>query len=95
MSPRALPASPGQPDPDRRRLAPRSTPSSTRPRGATTEHVDTVERYGIVRQREDKNAALLPHRVDREWVLLHRPKTQYGGARGEILRVAIFGSSVS
>jgi predicted GH43/DUF377 family glycosyl hydrolase len=52
---------------------------------ATTKHFDTVERYGIVRQPEDKNAALLPHRVDGRWVLLHRPKTQYGGARGEIL----------
>jgi predicted GH43/DUF377 family glycosyl hydrolase len=51
---------------------------------ATTEHFDTVERYGIVRQPEDKNAALLPNRIDGRWVLLHRPKTQYGGARGEI-----------
>ena len=52
---------------------------------ATTEHFRTVERVGIVRQPEDKNAALLPHRVNGRWVLLHRPKTQYGGARGEIL----------
>jgi len=52
---------------------------------ATTEQFDTVERYGIVRQAEDKNAALLPHRIDGRWVLLHRPQTQYGGARGEIL----------
>ena len=52
---------------------------------ATTEHFDTVERYGIIRQPEDKNAALLAHRVAGRWVLLHRPKTQYGGARGEIL----------
>jgi len=52
---------------------------------ATTEHFHTVERVGIVRQPEDKNAALLPHRVGGRWVLLHRPKTQYGGARGEIL----------
>lgn len=52
---------------------------------ATTEHFDTVERYGIVRQAEDKNAALLPVRVGGRWILLHRPKTEYGGARGEIL----------
>ena len=52
---------------------------------ATTEHFRAVERVGIVRQPEDKNAALLPHRVNGRWVLLHRPKTQYGGARGEIL----------
>jgi predicted GH43/DUF377 family glycosyl hydrolase len=52
---------------------------------ATTEHFHTVERVGIIRQPEDKNAALLPHRVNGRWALLHRPKTQYGGARGEIL----------
>jgi len=52
---------------------------------ATTEDFHTVERVGIIRQPEDKNAALLPHRIDGRWVLLHRPKTQYGGARGEIL----------
>ena len=52
---------------------------------ATTEDFKTVERYGIVRQPEDKNAALLPHRIDGRWALLHRPKTEYGGSRGEIL----------
>ena len=52
---------------------------------ATTEDFRTVERYGIVRQPEDKNAALLPYRIDGRWVLLHRPKTEFGGARGEIL----------
>ncbi len=52
---------------------------------ATTEDFRSVERYGIVKHPEDKNAALLPHRVDGRWVLLHRPKTQFGGAHGEIL----------
>jgi len=52
---------------------------------ATTEDFTSLERYGIVRQPEDKNAALLPHRIDRRWVLLHRPKTQFGGGHGEIL----------
>ncbi len=52
---------------------------------ATTEDFITVERYGIVRQPEDKNGALLPHRIDGKWILFHRPKTEYGGARGEIL----------
>ena len=51
---------------------------------ATTEDFKTVERHGMVRRPEDKNAALLPHRIDGRWVLLHRPKTEYGGARGEI-----------
>jgi predicted GH43/DUF377 family glycosyl hydrolase len=52
---------------------------------ATTEDFTSVERYGIVRHAEDKNAALLPHRIDGRWVLLHRPQTQFGGAHGEIL----------
>ena len=45
----------------------------------------TIERYGIVRHPEDKNAALLPHRIDGRWVMLHRPKTEFGGAHGEIV----------
>jgi beta-1,2-mannobiose phosphorylase / 1,2-beta-oligomannan phosphorylase len=52
---------------------------------ATTEDFATVERYGVVRHPEDKNAALLPHRIDGRWVLLHRPKTEFGGGHGEIL----------
>jgi predicted GH43/DUF377 family glycosyl hydrolase len=51
---------------------------------ATTEDFTTVERYGIVRPPEDKNAALLPHRIDGRWALLHRPKTQSAGGQGEI-----------
>jgi beta-1,2-mannobiose phosphorylase / 1,2-beta-oligomannan phosphorylase len=52
---------------------------------ATTEDFATVERHGIVRHPEDKNAAMLPHRIDGRWVMLHRPKTEFGGARGEIV----------
>lgn len=52
---------------------------------ATTADFTSVERHGIVRQAEDKNAALLPYRIDGRWILLHRPKTEFGGARGEIL----------
>ncbi|HLX18754.1 MAG TPA: hypothetical protein VKR23_01265 [Gaiellaceae bacterium] len=52
---------------------------------ATTEDFATVERHGIVRHPEDKNAALLPHRIDGRWVMLHRPKTEFGGAHGEIV----------
>ena len=52
---------------------------------ATTEDFRTVERSGVVRHPEDTNAALLPHRIDGRWVLLHRPKTQFGGGHGEIL----------
>lgn len=52
---------------------------------ATTEDFLTVERHGCIRHPEDKNAALLPHRIDGKWVLFHRPKTEYGGAHGEIM----------
>jgi predicted GH43/DUF377 family glycosyl hydrolase len=52
---------------------------------ATTADFTSVERHGIVRQAEDKNAALMPYRLDGRWILLHRPKTEFGGARGEIL----------
>ncbi|RDI75442.1 putative glycosylase [Gaiella occulta] len=52
---------------------------------ATTEDFLTVERHGIVCHPDDKNAALLPQRVDGKWVLFHRPMTEFGGARGEIL----------
>lgn len=48
---------------------------------ATTEDFTSVERYGIVRQPEDKNAALLPHRLEGKWILLHRPTTEFGGLR--------------
>ena len=52
---------------------------------ATTEDFRTVERHGIIRQPDDKNAALLPHRIDGKWMLFHRPKTEFGGSHGEIL----------
>lgn len=52
---------------------------------ATTTDFRAVERHGIVRQPEDKNAALLPERIDGKWILFHRPMTAFGGSRGEIL----------
>src|SRR5205823_3599196 len=52
---------------------------------AMTEDFTRVERHGIIRQPEDKNAALLPHRIGGKWILFHRPKTEFGGGRGEIL----------
>ncbi len=52
---------------------------------ATTEDFVSVERRGIVMHPEDKNAALLPERIDGKWVLFHRPMTAFGGSRGEVL----------
>ena len=52
---------------------------------ATTTDFRSVERIGIICQPEDKNAAILPERIDGKWVLFHRPMTSYGGSRGEIV----------
>ena len=52
---------------------------------AFTSDFTTVDRRGIIRRPDDKNAALLPRRIDGKWILLHRPKTDYGAARGGIL----------
>jgi beta-1,2-mannobiose phosphorylase / 1,2-beta-oligomannan phosphorylase len=46
---------------------------------ATTEDFSTIERHGIIRHPEDKNAALLPHRIDGKWILFHRPRTEFSG----------------
>jgi predicted GH43/DUF377 family glycosyl hydrolase len=51
---------------------------------STTDFV-TCERHGIVRAPDDKNAALLPHRIDGKWVMFHRPRNEFGGSHGEIL----------
>ncbi|MGL6278524.1 MAG: glycosidase [Gaiella sp.] len=52
---------------------------------ATTRDFATVERRGIIRHPDDKNASLLPRRVDGKWILFHRPRTEFGGSHGEIL----------
>jgi len=44
---------------------------------ALTEDFRTFERLGLVAQPDDKDAALLPRRVDGNFALLHRPMT-YG-----------------
>jgi len=52
---------------------------------ATTRDFTSVERHGIIRQPDDKNASLLPHRLDGRWILFHRPRMEFGGSHGEIL----------
>ena len=46
---------------------------------ATTEDFTSVERHGIIQHPEDKNAALLPQRIDGKWILFHRPRTEFSG----------------
>jgi predicted GH43/DUF377 family glycosyl hydrolase len=38
-----------------------------------TEDFHRFERYGVVMPPEDKDAALLPHRIGGNWALIHRP----------------------
>ena len=46
---------------------------------ALTRDFLTVERLGVVCPPEDKNASLLPRRVDGNFVLFHRPVASVGG----------------
>lgn len=40
---------------------------------ALTEDFHHFERYGVIMSPEDKDAALLPHRIGGLWALIHRP----------------------
>ncbi len=40
---------------------------------AFTEDFNHFERYGMIMAPEDKDAALLPHRIGGQWALIHRP----------------------
>lgn len=53
---------------------------------ATTTDFRSVERRGITMPAEDKNAALLPERIDGRWILFHRPSVgAVVGSGGEIV----------
>jgi predicted GH43/DUF377 family glycosyl hydrolase len=45
---------------------------------ALTEDFRHFERYGLVMQPDDKDAALLPRRINGSFALLHRPRTDSG-----------------
>jgi predicted GH43/DUF377 family glycosyl hydrolase len=45
---------------------------------ALTEDFKSFERYGVVMPPEDKDAALLPRRINGSWALIHRPVTSLG-----------------
>ena len=40
---------------------------------ALTEDFRTFDRHGVIMSPEDKDAALLPHRIGEYWALIHRP----------------------
>jgi predicted GH43/DUF377 family glycosyl hydrolase len=45
---------------------------------ALTKDFMSFERYGVIMQPEDKDAALLPHRIGGFWAMIHRPVTTLG-----------------
>ncbi len=45
---------------------------------ALTEDFRHFERYGVIMPPEDKDAALLPHRIGEYWALIHRPLSAFG-----------------
>jgi len=45
---------------------------------AVTEDFRSFERYGVIMPPEDKDAALMPHRVGKYWALIHRSSTALG-----------------
>lgn len=45
---------------------------------AVTEDFHHFERYGLIMQPDDKDAVLLPRRIDGQWTLIHRPVTPHG-----------------
>jgi predicted GH43/DUF377 family glycosyl hydrolase len=44
---------------------------------AMTEDFRRFERYGVIMQPDDKDAALLPRRIDGNFALIHRPSSDY------------------
>jgi predicted GH43/DUF377 family glycosyl hydrolase len=48
---------------------------------ALTEDFKSFERLGVIMPPEDKDAALLPHRINGMWTLIHRP---VGGSRAHM-----------
>jgi predicted GH43/DUF377 family glycosyl hydrolase len=45
---------------------------------ALTDDFRQFERYGVIMQPEDKDAALLPYRIGGNWALIHRPVSAPG-----------------
>jgi predicted GH43/DUF377 family glycosyl hydrolase len=52
---------------------------------ALTDDFRAVDRRGVIMGADDKNAALLPDRIDGKWILFHRPSHEAAaGSSGEI-----------
>jgi beta-1,2-mannobiose phosphorylase / 1,2-beta-oligomannan phosphorylase len=46
---------------------------------ALTQDFRTTKRFGVVMSPEDKNASMLPRRVDGKWIMFHRPASRISG----------------
>jgi len=46
---------------------------------ALTQDFRSAKRLGVVMSPEDKNASLLPRRVDGKWIMFHRPASRISG----------------
>ncbi len=64
---------------------------------ALTEDFRSFERFGLVMQPDDKDAALLPRRIDGIFALIHRPDRRLGRARLDLVlaRPAELGQATS
>ena len=52
---------------------------------ALTDDFRTVDRHGVIKGADDKNAALLSERIGGKWILFHRPSHEAAaGSSGEI-----------
>jgi predicted GH43/DUF377 family glycosyl hydrolase len=51
---------------------------------ALTNDFRTFERKGVIMPPEDKDAALLPRRINGRWALLHRPVPGFAGTKANI-----------
>ena len=51
---------------------------------ALTDDFRSFERYGVIMPPEDKDATLFPHRVGKNWALIHRPVGSIGSSGAHI-----------
>ncbi len=52
---------------------------------ALTKDFKSFERFGVIMPPEDKDAALLPRRINGRWALIHRPVTTVGSPHVDLI----------
>ena len=62
---------------------------------ALTRDFRSFERFGVIMSPDDKDAALLPHKIGGLWALIHRPMTPLGATSGFlILLICVIGAAI-